>query len=61
MMLSGRSAVVVPLVEERVPFVVRAPPDRRVTRRRDAPEGTQARLDTTAEHTYYYYYCQQRS
>ena len=40
MMLYSRSAGVVPLAEEYVPFVVRAPPDRRATRRRDAPEGT---------------------
>ena len=59
MMLYGRSAVVAPLVEEHVPFVVLAPPDRRATCRRDSPEGTQPnRHDGGAypDDPYYYYY-----
>ena len=51
MMLIGRSAGVVPLVEEHVPFVVRAPPDCRATCRRETPGGTLA-----TRHYYYYYY-----
>ena len=51
MMLYGRSAGVVPLAEEHVPLVDRAPPDRRVMRQVRDALGHTARLDTAVEHT----------